>query len=145
MNFLYSTIHFCTVPRFFTMLLAALILVPIAFGSVESQKTSLLPAFFPVGHLVEPNQDMNPDTRIAINAQPVSNGPEVSVQPQAPLVRVLEPLAAKLEPSRKIAYKSVGKGRALELHVFEPEEHDASKDRRPCILCLLYTSPSPRD
>lgn len=136
MNFLYSTIQFCSVPRFFTMLLAAPILVPIAFGSFKPQKASLLSAFFPDGHLVDPNQDMNPDTRIAINGQTVSNGPEVSVEPQAPLVRVLEPLAAKLEPSRKIAYKSVGEGRALELHVFEPEEYDASKDRRPCILII---------
>ena len=40
MNFLYSTIQFCTVARFFTMLLAALILVPIAFGSFEPQKAS---------------------------------------------------------------------------------------------------------
>ena len=62
------------------MLLAALILVPIAFGSFEPQKASLLSAFFPVGHLVEPNQDMNPDTRIAIKGQPVSNGTDVFVQ-----------------------------------------------------------------
>jgi len=91
---------------------------------------------FPAGYLVDPNQDMNPDTSIAVKGAAASDGSDSSAQSQTPLVRVLEPLAAKLEPSRKIAYKSVGKGRDLELHVFEPEEHDAAKDRRPCILII---------
>jgi acetyl esterase len=72
---------------------------------------------------------------------------DVSAQSQARLVRVLEPLAANLEPSRKIAYKSVGGGRDLELHIFEPKGHDSATDRRPCILIIHgggWTSGEPR-
>ncbi|MCP4172184.1 MAG: alpha/beta hydrolase [Fuerstiella sp.] len=61
--------------------------------------------------------------------------PDTFAQSQARPTRVLEPLAAKLEPSRKVVYKSWGP-RDLELHVFEPEGHDAATDRRPCFLII---------
>jgi acetyl esterase/lipase len=44
----------------------------------------------------------------------------------------LEPLAAKMEPTRKIVYKTLG-GRSLMLHVFEPGQHRAT-DKRPVYL-----------
>ena len=68
-------------------------------------------------------------------------------QSQTRLTRVLEPLAAKLEPTRKVAYKSVEKGRDLELHVFEPEGHNVATDKRPCILIIHgggWTGGNPR-
>lgn len=102
---------------------------------------------FAAGHLVDPNQNMNPDTHIAVAGHPVSNRPDASAQSQIPLIRVLEPLAAKLEPSRIIPYKTVGRGRDLELHVFEPEGHDVATDKRPCILIIHgggWTSGEPR-
>lgn len=43
-------------------------------------------------------------------------------------------LAAKLEPTRVLAYKKVG-DRELHLHVFEPRGHQAG-DRRPCFLTI---------
>jgi len=64
-----------------------------------------------------------------------SDGAETFAQSQTRLTGVLEPLAAKLEPTRKAIYKSVG-GRDLELHIFEPEGHDPARDRRPCFLII---------
>ena len=64
-----------------------------------------------------------------------SDGAETFAQSQERLTRVLEPLAARLEPTRKAVYKSVG-GRDLELHIFEPEGHDPATDRRPCFLII---------
>ena len=64
-----------------------------------------------------------------------SDRPNIYAQSQARPARVLEPLAAKIEPSQKIVYKSVG-GRDLELHVFQPSGHDPATDRRPCILII---------
>jgi acetyl esterase/lipase len=52
----------------------------------------------------------------------------------AELTRPLEPIAAKLEPTRKIVYKTVN-GRSLHLHVFEPDGHQ-STDRRPVFLAI---------
>jgi len=43
-------------------------------------------------------------------------------------------LAAKLEPTRVVVYKSVG-GRDLHLNIFEPEGHRAT-DRRACFLTI---------
>ena len=65
----------------------------------------------------------------------VSDRSTTLAQSQTRLTRVLEPLAAKLEPTRKAVYKSVG-GRDLELHIFEPEGHDAATDRRSCFLIM---------
>jgi acetyl esterase/lipase len=65
----------------------------------------------------------------------VSDRPNASAQSPTRLIRVLEPLAAKLEPSRKVVYKSVGE-RDLELHIFEPEGHAPATDRRPCFLII---------
>ncbi|MCP4786331.1 MAG: alpha/beta hydrolase [Fuerstiella sp.] len=65
----------------------------------------------------------------------VSGRPNTFAQSQARPTRVLQPLAAKLEPSRKVVYKSLGR-RDLELHVFEPEGHDPATDRRPCFLII---------
>ena len=42
--------------------------------------------------------------------------------------RVLDPIAAKLEPTRKVVYKKVG-DRELLLHIFEPEGHQPSEKR----------------
>lgn len=64
-----------------------------------------------------------------------SDGAENFAQSQERLTRVLEPLAAKLEPTRKTVYKSVG-GRDLELHIFEPNGHDPATDQRPCFLII---------
>ncbi len=64
-----------------------------------------------------------------------SDGAETFAQSPERLTRVLEPLAAKLEPTRKTVYKSVGE-RDLELHIFEPEGHAPSTDRRPCFLII---------
>jgi len=65
----------------------------------------------------------------------VSNRPDTFAQSQARPSRVIEPLAAKLEPSQKTVYKAVD-GRELELHIFEPEGHDATTDRRSCFLII---------
>ncbi len=56
-------------------------------------------------------------------------------QSQARPSRVLEPLAAKIDPSQKTVYKAVD-GRELELHIFEPEGHDPATDQRPCFLII---------
>ena len=48
--------------------------------------------------------------------------------------RPLVPIAAELEPSRKVIYKTVGK-RELRLHVFEPKGHRAT-DKRPVFLAI---------
>ncbi len=52
----------------------------------------------------------------------------------APLKRPLEPIAARLEPTRTVTYKQV-EGRRLQLHLFEPEGHKAT-DRRPVFLVI---------
>jgi len=52
----------------------------------------------------------------------------------AELARPLEPIAAKLEPNRKVVYKTVGE-RSLHLHIFEPEGHQSS-DCRPVFLVI---------
>ena len=54
--------------------------------------------------------------------------PTIAAEPARPLT----PIAAKLEPARKLVYKSVY-GRQLQLHVFEPIGHQPT-DRRPAIL-----------
>lgn len=46
----------------------------------------------------------------------------------------LREIAAKLEPTRKIAYKKVGE-RELQLHVFEPDGL-SQDDRRPCFVTI---------
>lgn len=48
--------------------------------------------------------------------------------------RVLDPIAAKLEPTRKVVYKTVG-DRELNLHIFEPEGHQAT-DKRAVFLAI---------
>ena len=53
---------------------------------------------------------------------------------EAQLARPLDPIAAKLEPTRTVVYKHVG-DRSLRLHVFEPEGHKPS-DRRPAFLAI---------
>lgn len=60
-------------------------------------------------------------------------------------VRPLEPIAAKLEPTRLEVYKTVGE-RSLHLHVFEPEGH-TSADQRPVFLVIHgggWTGGTPR-
>ncbi len=47
---------------------------------------------------------------------------------------IVATLAAKLEPTRVIPYKTVG-GAVLKLHVFEPEGHKPS-DKRPCFVAI---------
>ncbi len=47
-------------------------------------------------------------------------------------VRYLEQVAAKLSPSRKVVYKSVGQ-RSLYLHIFDPEGFK-EEDRRPAFV-----------
>lgn len=59
--------------------------------------------------------------------------------------RPLEPLAAKLEPTRKIVYKTIN-GRPLHLHLFEPKNHRPS-DRRAAFLVIHgggWTGGAPR-
>jgi len=53
---------------------------------------------------------------------------------QAQLARPLEPIAAKLEPTRTVVYKQVG-DRSLHLHLFEPDGHKPS-NRRPAFLTI---------
>lgn len=53
---------------------------------------------------------------------------------QAQLNRPLEPIAAKLEPTRTVVYKQVG-DRNLHLHIFEPAGHKPT-DRRPAFLTI---------
>ena len=53
---------------------------------------------------------------------------------EAQLARPLEPIAAKLEPTRTVVYKQAG-DRSLNLHVFEPNGHKPS-DRRPAFLAI---------
>lgn len=48
------------------------------------------------------------------------------------VAQVVNELAARLEPTRKIVYKTVG-DRELRLHIFEPAGHQKT-DRRPCFL-----------
>jgi len=48
--------------------------------------------------------------------------------------RVLEPIAAKLEPTRKVVYKQVG-DRELHLEIFEPEGHQPT-DKRAVFLAI---------
>ncbi len=47
---------------------------------------------------------------------------------------IVAELAAKLEPTRVVPYKTAG-GSELRLHVFEPEGFQAS-DRRPCFVAI---------
>lgn len=54
--------------------------------------------------------------------------------PEAPLNRVLVPIAEKLKPTRTVIYKTIG-NRELHLHIFEPKGHQAT-DRRPVILAI---------
>lgn len=61
------------------------------------------------------------------------------------LDRPLDPIAAKLEPTRTVTYKTVG-DRSLELHIFEPAGH-SSADRRPVYLTIHgggWTGQTPR-
>jgi acetyl esterase/lipase len=51
-------------------------------------------------------------------------------EPARPLV----PIAAKLEPTRQVVYKTVGK-RELRLHIFEPKGYRPT-DRRPVFLAI---------
>ncbi len=51
-----------------------------------------------------------------------------------PRPRPLAPLAAKMEPTRKVVYKTVD-DRSLTLHIFEPEGHQTT-DRRPVFLTI---------
>ena len=51
---------------------------------------------------------------------------------QAP--RPLEPIAAKLQPTRTVVYKTVGT-RRLNLHIFEPTGHQPG-DRRPVYMAI---------
>jgi len=52
----------------------------------------------------------------------------------AELPRPLEPIAEKLQPSRRVVYKAVG-GRDLHMHLFEPNGHQP-KDRQPVFLVV---------
>ncbi len=54
--------------------------------------------------------------------------------PEAPLNRVLVPIAEKLQPTRKVVYKTVA-DRDLHLHIFEPAGHKTT-DRRPVFLAI---------
>lgn len=59
------------------------------------------------------------------------------VAPKAPgekQVGIVASLAAKLEPSRTVPYKTIG-GTTLKLHVFEPAGHKPS-DSRPCMVAI---------
>ena len=63
----------------------------------------------------------------------------------AELPRPLEPIAAQLEPTRKVVYKTVA-GRPLHLHVFEPAGY-APTDARPVFLLIHgggWTGGTPR-
>ena len=63
----------------------------------------------------------------------------------AELTRPLEPIAAKLEPTRKLVYKTVG-NRSLYLHLFEPAGC-RSTDARPVFLIIHgggWTGGNPR-
>lgn len=51
------------------------------------------------------------------------------------LTHVLAPLAANLEPDKKVVYKTVG-DRDLHLHVFSPDEEEAKPELRPCLLLI---------
>lgn len=55
-----------------------------------------------------------------------------SIGQQSAVNRPLESIAAGLEPSRKVAYKTVG-DRQLGLHIFNPPEHETS-DRRAAFV-----------
>lgn len=71
---------------------------------------------------------------------------DIIAAPEAPVDRVLAPLAAELEPTRKVVYKTIGDHK-LHLHVFEPAGHRAS-DRRPVFLAIHgggWTAGRPRD
>lgn len=59
---------------------------------------------------------------------------DIIAAPEAPLVSVLPPLAGKLQPTRRVVYKTVGE-RKLHLHIFEPDGHRAT-DRRPVFLAI---------
>ncbi|MHC4878786.1 MAG: alpha/beta hydrolase [Planctomycetota bacterium] len=58
----------------------------------------------------------------------------IASRAQAQLQRPLEPIAAKLEPTRTVVYKQIG-DRELHLHIFEPDGHK-SNDRRPAFLTI---------
>lgn len=60
--------------------------------------------------------------------------PSLPAQTAAKAKDPVDQLAAALTPSRKAVYKQVG-GRALEMHVFEPEGHRPG-DRRACFLTI---------
>lgn len=57
-----------------------------------------------------------------------------AVKKPAPKKQIIEELAAKLEPTRKLVYKTVG-DRQLHLDLFEPAGHKAS-DRRACFVFI---------
>ena len=52
----------------------------------------------------------------------------------AQLPRPLEPIAARLQPTRRLVYKTVNDTN-LHLHIFEPEGHSPT-DRRPVFLAI---------
>lgn len=52
----------------------------------------------------------------------------------ASLTRPLDPIAAKMEPDRKVLYKNVG-DRKLHLHIFEPPGFKAT-DKRPAYVAI---------
>lgn len=89
---------------------------------------------------------------LAVLGSPAGLFAQTASKPAATaLNRPLDAIAAKLEPSRIIAYKNVG-DRPLHLHVFEPaqssdESRNASADRRPVFLAIHgggWTGGNPR-
>lgn len=65
-----------------------------------------------------------------VQAQPVTSPPKVKNTLQRPL----DPIAERLQPSRILVYKSIGK-RELKLHVFHPDGFTAS-DKRPVMIAI---------
>ena len=55
-----------------------------------------------------------------------------SIGQQSAVNRPLEPIAAELEPSRIVTYKTAG-GKKLGLHIFNPPKHETS-DRRAAFV-----------
>ena len=58
----------------------------------------------------------------------------LSTSSNAQLKRVLDPIAAKIEPDKKITYKTSA-DRELKLHIFEPKDHQPSS-QRPVLLII---------
>ena len=87
----------------------------------------------------------SPRSLFTILALVLCLGPHHS-EAQEKLTRVLAPLAAKLEPDKKIVYKRVGE-RDLHLHVFFPDQEEAKLKQRPCLLLIHgggWTAGEPR-